>query len=175
MSMRQQPVDNPVFVYGTLREGQSNRRVIEQAIREHRPASVDGLVLYGHGLPYPVATVSNRPAWERVVGEIVWLRRYVRDAALERLDLLEGFVAPGDGRNLFDRVTVTVDYADGGMAFQTRAWCYVANPRWRARLRASGTPIGSGDWLDGLPADPRPRCLVCGEAHDDPPLVLHRG
>jgi len=128
--------------------------------------------MFGHGMRYPVSVASNRPEWHRVVGELTWFKDDLYDEVLARLDLPEGCFGAGDRRNMYDRLTVTADYADGGM-FQTPAWCYVGNPDWRSRLRQQNTPIASGDWLDREDADPGTRCLVCGDAHDDAPLVLH--
>ncbi|TMC10374.1 MAG: gamma-glutamylcyclotransferase [Chloroflexi bacterium] len=52
------------FVYGTLRPGQPNFRVIAPLVVETAPAILHNHVLYGRRLPFPYAT----PGTGRVVG-----------------------------------------------------------------------------------------------------------
>lgn len=53
-------------------------------------------------------------------------------------------MAPGDPRNLYERVPRDVRRADGTMV---RAWVYFAAPRVARELRAAGRPIPGGDWI----------------------------
>ena len=75
----------PVFVYGTLKRGQSNHRLLAQA-RWDGPAAMEGLRLHDLG-PFPMAVQvsSVEAAGCRLQGELVWVDR----ACLAQLDLLE--------------------------------------------------------------------------------------
>ncbi len=96
-----------VFVYGTLRRGGSNHRVIADLLLEVHPASIEGFTLFT-GPSYPGA----RPApGKRVEGEVLLLRNEAE--ALRRLDALEG--------SLYERVRVEAR-TDTGML---GAWTYV--------------------------------------------------
>ena len=73
-----------------------------------------------------------------------------RDEAQRRHESGEPYVVtlgePGDPDNLYERLARDVERTSGGTV---RAWVYVAAPRVTARLRAHGTRIDSGDWVDG--------------------------
>nr|WP_198536276.1 gamma-glutamylcyclotransferase family protein [Streptomyces resistomycificus] len=131
----------PFFVYGTLRPGEANHGLfLRGRTRSEEPGRLVGAVLYdGPGYPYAV--------WGRggvVHGEVVTALPEAYGELLAALDRLEEYV-PGDPRNLYERVECEVTLGGEGRA--VRAWVYVAAPSVAARLRARGTPIGSGDWL----------------------------
>lgn len=130
----------PFFVYGTLRPGESNHDVYVRGSAEAEvPARLAGAVLYeGPGYPYLVEDPEGGP----VRGELIAARPCAYERLLADLDVLEDY-APGDPRNLYERVVREVTLLDGVTA---RAWVYVAAPRVAARLRASGAVIGGGDW-----------------------------
>ncbi|MEU4796943.1 gamma-glutamylcyclotransferase family protein [Streptomyces sp. NPDC023327] len=132
----------PFFVYGTLRPGERNHAVHLRGddVDAQGPALLPGAVLYeGPGYPYAVEDPEAGP----VHGELVTAAPHAHDRLLAALDLLEEY-APGDPRNLYDRVTREVTRtADGATV---RAWVYVAAPRVTAYLRASGAVIEGGDW-----------------------------
>ncbi|MET7652318.1 gamma-glutamylcyclotransferase family protein [Streptomyces sp. NPDC005486] len=160
----------PFFVYGTLRPGEVNHDLFlrGRTLREE-PARLAGAVLYqGPGYPY---AVEDRGGW--VTGSLVTPLPQAYGELLAELDRLEEY-APGDPRNLYERVTrevridvetglglglgtgagtemgtgVTVEAREGGSAsLPVRAWVYVAAPAVAARLRARGKLIESGDWL----------------------------
>ncbi|MFF5265367.1 gamma-glutamylcyclotransferase [Actinomadura viridis] len=76
----------PVFVYGTLRRGEGNHRLlVPHAVAIH-PAELTGHRLYSQGLPY----VASGDAADAVVGEIVRLNPQTYDIAMKQLDGLEG-------------------------------------------------------------------------------------
>ncbi|MFJ1805090.1 MULTISPECIES: gamma-glutamylcyclotransferase family protein [unclassified Streptomyces] len=156
----------PFFVYGTLRPGEVNHDLFlrGRTVREE-PALLAGAVLYqGPGYPYAVEERGGR-----VTGSLVTPLPQAYGELLAALDRLEEY-APGDPRNLYERVTrevqidvetglgtgagtgmgmgVTVEARGGGSAsLPVRAWVYVAAPAVAARLRARGKLIESGDWL----------------------------
>ncbi|GAA3137679.1 gamma-glutamylcyclotransferase family protein [Streptomyces rectiviolaceus] len=130
----------PFFVYGTLRPGEPNHDVhLRGSVAAETPARLVGAVLYeGPGYPYLVEDPEGGP----VRGELIAALPSAYERLLAELDVLEDY-APGDPRNLYERVVREVTLLDGTAA---RAWVYVAAPRVAARLRASGAVIGGGDW-----------------------------
>ncbi|WP_370418177.1 gamma-glutamylcyclotransferase family protein [Streptomyces sp. QH1-20] len=131
----------PVFVYGTLRPGQGNhRRLLAGRTTAEEPARLRGAVLYaGPGYPYAVSA----PAESVIRGDLLTLAPARYAELLAALDELEGY-APGDPRNLYERVAREV-LPDGGGT--VRAWVYLAADRLARRLRDEGTPLPGGDWL----------------------------
>jgi gamma-glutamylcyclotransferase (GGCT)/AIG2-like uncharacterized protein YtfP len=129
----------PFFVYGTLRPGEHNHdHFLRGRTESEEPAMMHGLVLYdGPGYPYAVEEPGGV-----VTGEVVTARPEAYGELLRALDRLEDY-APGDPRNLYERVAREVTRADGTAV---RAWVYVAAPAVAARLRARGKLIESGDW-----------------------------
>jgi gamma-glutamylcyclotransferase (GGCT)/AIG2-like uncharacterized protein YtfP len=132
----------PFFVYGTLRPGGPNHApFLRGRTLAEEPARLAGAVLYdGPGYPY---AVEERGDSGTVHGELVTTRPEAYPALLAALDRLEEF-APGDPRNLYERVAREVVRESDGTAVQ--AWVYVAAPSVAARLRARGKLIESGDW-----------------------------
>lgn len=131
----------PFFVYGTLRPGERNHDIhLRGSVEAEAPARLSGAVLYeGPGFPYLVEGPEGAP----VRGELITALPSAYDRLLAGLDVLEDY-APGDPRNLYERVVREVTLLDGGVTVP--AWVYVAAPRVAARLRASGVVIGGGDW-----------------------------
>ncbi|MFH8485863.1 gamma-glutamylcyclotransferase family protein [Streptomyces longisporoflavus] len=130
----------PFFVYGTLRPGEPNHGAcLRGRVAAEAPARLAGALLYeGPGYPYVVEDPGGGP----VRGELITAVPSAYERLLADLDVLEVY-APGDPRNLYERVRREVTLLDGTTA---RAWVYVAAPRVAARLRASGTVIEGGDW-----------------------------
>ncbi|WP_369217926.1 gamma-glutamylcyclotransferase family protein [Streptomyces flavofungini] len=131
----------PFFVYGTLRPGEPNHAAyLLGRVSTEEPAVLPGAALYeGPGYPYAVEDRASGP----IRGELVTAVPAAHDPLLAALDLLEVY-APGDPRNLYERVVREVTRTADGSTVP--AWVYVAAPRVAARLRASGTLIGGGDW-----------------------------
>ncbi|MES5821280.1 gamma-glutamylcyclotransferase family protein [Streptomyces sp. RG80] len=129
----------PFFVYGTLRPGEVNHDAfLLGRTAAEEPARLDGAVLYdGPGYPYAVADPGT------IHGDLVTARPGDYAELLVALDRLEEY-APGDPRNLYERVTrKVVRVADGSTVL---AWVYIAAPTVAARLRTHGERIESGDW-----------------------------
>jgi gamma-glutamylcyclotransferase (GGCT)/AIG2-like uncharacterized protein YtfP len=150
--LRKTPVIPPIttirlFVYGTLKRGYHNHRLVPQAaaiqpawtwgrlwhLRAGYPAlEVPDRLILAHGSdqprrdarlqvttpPFPVG--KPKGDWDWVSGELVTLA----DPAvnLPPIDRLEGFRANGS-RSFYDRVLVTVWVNDGGLEPVT-AWTY---------------------------------------------------
>ncbi|MFE6171994.1 gamma-glutamylcyclotransferase family protein [Streptomyces sp. NPDC056464] len=132
----------PFFVYGTLRPGEPNHDAfLRGRTLAEEPARWEGALLYdGPGYPY-VVEESGREG--TVYGDLVTARPEEYPALLAALDRLEEY-APGDPRNLYERLARKVVRAADGTAVQ--AWVYVAAPSVAARLRTRGKLIESGDW-----------------------------
>ncbi|MFH0519013.1 gamma-glutamylcyclotransferase family protein [Streptomyces sp. M41] len=132
----------PFFVYGTLRPGEPNHdRFLRGRTLAEEPARLVGAHLYdGPGYPY---AVDEPGAAGTVRGELVTARPEEYPALLAALDRLEEY-APGDARNLYERIAREVIRTADATA--VRAWVYVAAPSVAARLRARGTLLDGGDW-----------------------------
>jgi gamma-glutamylcyclotransferase (GGCT)/AIG2-like uncharacterized protein YtfP len=134
---------NAFFVYGTLRPGQWNFRLIAPLVVETMPATLHDHILYGRRLPFPYAV----PGSGRVVGDLLMVNPTRTPEALRILDALEGYVGEGLP-NHYERRPVSVVTARGTQ----RAWVYLAGIG-AARL-SPGQVIPTGDWLEV--ADRRP-------------------
>ncbi len=144
--MTTEPERLPFFVYGTLRPGQANHaRILCGRTAREEPARIGGALLYdGPGYPYAV----SGPPDAVVHGALVLPRDADYGEVCATLDRLEDY-APGDPRNLYERVVTEARCQDGTTV---RAWVYLAAAPLAARLRATGTPIDGGDWLRGTAA-----------------------
>ncbi|MFE3829025.1 gamma-glutamylcyclotransferase family protein [Streptomyces sp. NPDC059092] len=144
----------PFFVYGTLRCGEHNHGLFPRGrtVREELARLTGALLYEGPGYPYAVEDPGpvNGPG-PVVVGELVTAEDDVYGELLAVLDELEGFGAPGDPRNLYERTARDVLRADGTTA---RAWVYCAAPRVARELRRRGRLIAGGDWIAHLTVDP---------------------
>ncbi|GES29371.1 gamma-glutamylcyclotransferase family protein [Streptomyces angustmyceticus] len=138
--MTTEPERLPFFVYGTLRPGEANHAwALRGRTAAEEPAHIGGALLYdGPGYPY----ATRGPAGAVVHGTLVRPRDSDYDEVRATLDRLEDY-APGDPRNVYERVCTEAVCADGRTV---RAWVYLAADRLAARLRATGTPIEGGDW-----------------------------
>ncbi len=123
-STAQELVDR-IFVYGSLRQGQTARSLIAEYIGASEPATLPG-TLWALPDGYPVITKGDTP----IVGELIQLSDLT--AALPLLDAYEG---DNYSRNLQQAET-----RDGSKRW---AWVYtVANDS----LLEGGIVIESGDW-----------------------------
>ncbi|MBK3574894.1 gamma-glutamylcyclotransferase [Streptomyces sp. MBT65] len=135
------PSQFPFFVYGTLRPGEPNHdQYLRGRTDSEERARLHGAALYeGPGYPYAVEAPGSV-----VRGELVTAHPEAYPRLLRELDRLEDY-APGDPRNLYERVEREVTREADGTA--VRAWVYFAAPAVTAALRAHGRLIESGDWL----------------------------
>ncbi|HLL21386.1 MAG TPA: gamma-glutamylcyclotransferase family protein [Kofleriaceae bacterium] len=117
-----------LFVYGTLRQGQTARSLLANSVKKSTPAWTSGQI-YAFPMGYP--GFSDADARGRVVGEVVWLTDLAATFGL--LDAYEG--------EDFARVIKQVTTASGE---QLWAWIYtLADPA----ATQHGTLIGDGDWV----------------------------
>ncbi|WP_270180699.1 gamma-glutamylcyclotransferase family protein [Alkalihalobacillus sp. CinArs1] len=119
-----------VFVYGTLRKGESNHRVIEGARLLESYSWTSGK-LYDTGAGYPALFQSEEGV---VYGEVY----EVNDTFLSRIDVLEGF-QEGRRANLYDRIIQPV-YSKGK---QYDAITYVMKTK-----PSTFRKIDSGNWTE---------------------------
>lgn len=133
----------PLFVYGTLRNGERNHYVIRNAIQHSEPAFANGLSL--HALPtYPVAVHTICLAPESTIdalpvyGELFTIRPYLYHETLQYLDEFEGFYGE---TSFYHRRAALVETLDGALV---EAWIYVGNPTYASDYASS--LILHGDW-----------------------------
>ena len=118
-----------LFVYGTLRTGQTARSLIADHVARAVPAFSTGALV---AFPDYPGLLDDVPGV--VVGELVWLVELA--AAFALIDAYEG----DDFIRILKRV-----HLEGGD--EDWAWCYVlADPR----MAADGTPVPDGDWVRWL-------------------------
>jgi gamma-glutamylcyclotransferase (GGCT)/AIG2-like uncharacterized protein YtfP len=128
----------PVFVYGTLRRGQHNYRLLrDRTVAEH-PAVLPGHALHDAGLPYVVPGTAA----DRVVGELMVVHPSHYAEVLQALDWLEGH-RPGQPSH-YVRVRATVQVRDRPHEREVEAWVYLAGERFQP---SAATLVASGDWL----------------------------
>jgi gamma-glutamylaminecyclotransferase len=117
-----------VFVYGSLRQGQGNHRILLGANLVGVGQTVQRFHMRDLGA-FP--GIVPAPDGGAIVGEVY----EVPPTTLARLDRLEGVPA------FYRRERVTVDLADGRLV---RAWVYVLPPE----SVADRPTIPGGDWVE---------------------------
>lgn len=129
-------VQRPVFVYGTLRPGQANYRLLAARTDREEPAIAPGLALFGWGFPYavPVRGAST-------VGVLITITPDLYRDVLIDLDHLEGYRPNRPDRSHYIRQARTVLIAAGD---SHTAWVYLAGP---GIDPASMRRIPDDDWL----------------------------
>ena len=117
-----------LFVYGTMRQGQTARSLVANSITKSAKAFTSGQI-YAFPMGYPGYTEGDGKG--RVVGEILWLTDLAATFGL--LDAYEG--------EDFARVIKQITTESGEELW---AWIYtLADP---AAIKL-GTPIEDGDWV----------------------------
>jgi gamma-glutamylcyclotransferase (GGCT)/AIG2-like uncharacterized protein YtfP len=150
---------HPVFVYGTLRSGQGNHRLMSDAVEELHTATAEGVGIYGAHRGFPYAVEHDDPD-ARTVGEVIWLTQDNRGSqARESLDHLEGFDSDRPSTSHYERTLRTVKYTnDAGETHNVQAWIYLARG-WSKSQLVESDRIDHGDWVEAKNSyrDPRPR------------------
>jgi gamma-glutamylcyclotransferase (GGCT)/AIG2-like uncharacterized protein YtfP len=142
-----QDVVNRLFVYGTLRTGQTARSLIGEHVVDAEPATMIGrLWAFPDGYPGFLPD-GDRP----VIGELVTLGDLA--SAFPLLDAYEG--------TDFERTLQRARLADGTVHW---AWVYCIANR---DTVAQGEPIDGGDWVAFLASDRR-RQASGGDPDPDP-------
>ncbi len=128
----------PFFVYGTLRQGFGNDRILDGIdVAFDKGASMLGAKMTTVGFPY-VWLVQDQTYF--VTGEIVRIDPANYEKAVRRLDALEGYFGP-DRPNHYDRVITTVRDAAGR---DVKVFTYLVDEQTASR----GRPVESGDFAD---------------------------
>ena len=130
----------PFFVYGTLRRGQGNHRVVEADLEGVRDARLVGHVLYGYGLPYIAA--CGDPG-STVAGDLLLVAPARYERALQKLDRLEGYDPPRYAMYVRTRVRAAFRAGPDGAWQECDAWAYLGGDSFRYDPRLV---IESGDW-----------------------------
>jgi len=124
-----------VFVYGTLKSGQSNYPLIQDLVRFTMNASIHGK-LYDLG-PYPAVI----PGQASVYGELVAFTDFAE--AIRRMDDLEDYYGPGHPSNEYDRLLIAAKTSDG---LEHSCYCYFYKDA--LSVSASGKFLKNGIWPD---------------------------
>jgi gamma-glutamylcyclotransferase (GGCT)/AIG2-like uncharacterized protein YtfP len=130
-----------VFVYGTLRSGQSAHYLIEGRTYHEvltRMPLVDMYMKSGTSYPYAVPNSRNTTG---IVGENMFIKPELYDDTMARLDRYERY-DPAKPVNDMEYVRTQMRTREG-----VSSWIYVTSPRISEYLRTYGTFISSGDYL----------------------------
>ncbi len=122
-----------LFVYGTLRNGQTARSLVANQIVDAHPATTTGTI-YAFPMGHPGYVEEGTGL---VHGEVLWLTELAATFGL--LDAYEG----DDFARMIRQVTLA-ERADGAGAEVVWAWIYVLSDPGAAKL---GTRIEDGDWV----------------------------
>lgn len=125
---------HPIFVYGTFREAESNRHVIEPFAITTRPARLHGVELY-YVDPYPMAVDGD----EQVEGELVTLGNDDYANALAALDGFEGYDPVLDSGVYRRRLRDVEDLKSGETV---EAWVYLGD----RSVVGQHPRVEGGDW-----------------------------
>jgi gamma-glutamylcyclotransferase (GGCT)/AIG2-like uncharacterized protein YtfP len=119
-----------VFVYGTLRKGESNDHYLNQANCIEKNCFIEGTLFDTNwGYPALLQTRGKVP----VAGELY----EVTEEELKELDLLEDYMENGNN-NLYDRIIATIQTSNG----EREAIVYVMN-----EAKEHFIPIKENDWV----------------------------
>ena len=141
------PLPDRLFVYGTLRPGQSAFKRFCRETLTVDPAVASGS-LYVLPAGYPVLvlpeSVSEPPARHRpgsVRGDVMSF-----SDMQDRLELLDAYEEVGGERSEYVRTIIDVRLLGSGRT--VRSWAYACLPGKAAALAAAARLISSGDWAD---------------------------
>ncbi|MCK5021000.1 MAG: gamma-glutamylcyclotransferase [Candidatus Peribacteraceae bacterium] len=121
-------MSHKVFVYGTLKVGHGNHRLLEGSKQLGEYTTPPKYSMYSLG-GYPGVTDEGETA---IQGELY----EVNDNTFERLDMLEGYdpARVKDGRGFYDRIEI--DTPEG------KAWMYTITKRYVTDKQ----PMSEGHW-----------------------------
>lgn len=127
----------PVFVYGTLRQGQQNYDLLRNRTVTELHAHITDMQLYSVGA-FPMMVHGNG----LVHGDLLELQPFLYDHLLRKLDHNEGYVPNHHDRSLYRRQLVVVHV---NATNSTRmAWAYLGQAN---QIDRGCTHIESGDWV----------------------------
>lgn len=142
----------PFFVYGTLRPGRGNYRIIEQAVVRVRPALLPGYRLYDHDLPYAGVPIGLQDGACDLRGDLLYMVPGTEEAALEVLDGLEGYEPPYTAG--YVRCALGVRALDGKGPQRVTAWVYLGGALFTYSRQYL---VPSGDFLQTRKAPQAPK------------------
>jgi len=123
----------PIFVYGTLKEGEHNFRLLEGRLDGVETAELRGFEMYSvHGM-FP-AIMEGKGA---VKGQLIYIHPELYHKVMRKVDRLEGYSENNPGASMYVRKQVFVINSEGNTE---PAWVYIWN------RKAPGKKIPSGEW-----------------------------
>lgn len=130
----------PVLVYGTLRPGQPNHRLLRNRSRYLGDTTVSGYEMYDNGAyPYAVDALPD----QSIMVSVIDVFPHVWRSVIDDLDMLEGFYGIGAENHYFRRA---VPYVLDGE--RREGWLFVADTYTRGLIARRHLPlVPSGDWL----------------------------
>ena len=112
------PQHLPMFVFGTLRYGESNHHFLEHRYHKRLAAELDGYANVESEIGYPMIDLNSG---DSVTGELFFLSEQCYDKTLIEIDELE-LLPPGELiGEWYERTTVSVSTTEGDFT----AWAYV--------------------------------------------------
>ncbi len=148
----------PVFVYGTLRPGQGNHHMMEDAVADTFEGKVTGVGIYGAHQGFPYASEHEDPS-AYVIGNVINLTDDQEGwKARQSMDHLEGFSKDHPSSSHYERILKEVEIVTPAGGRETvKAWIYLARGPSRDQLRESDR-IPDGDWVEARKVyrEPRP-------------------
>jgi gamma-glutamylcyclotransferase (GGCT)/AIG2-like uncharacterized protein YtfP len=123
----------PLFVYGTLKRGESNYpSFLAGRTRNEQPATLAGAALFSEGAyPYLVVSSDLVAASDSVSGTVMHIQPEHYPTVLQQIDRLEDYI-PGDPASEYERIQCQVQTPSGSVI----AWTYTAGARALALVRA---------------------------------------
>lgn len=129
---------NKIFVYGTLLPGEPNARLLAGINFTTTEDTMTGDLYDAGAFPFAILAGTG-PAV--IHGAVYSFAPEIMEAVLSRLDELEGYYAPGNPSNLYDRVEVTTGKGE-------RVYVYETSPRRRATITTKLPRIPGGSWVE---------------------------
>lgn len=126
-----------LFVYGTLKRGESHHSLVERCVRSIRRASVPGRLLDVGDFP---ALIDGEG---RAYGELFEFDALDVPRILELVDRLEGFLPGDEVTSLFERRVVQVTTEDGSVH---AAYAYLYNLHLPLIPLESLRQVHGGEW-----------------------------
>jgi gamma-glutamylcyclotransferase (GGCT)/AIG2-like uncharacterized protein YtfP len=134
----------PVFVYGTLRQGQGNNRVVSGGAQQYAYGELRGIGIYGAGRGFPYAA-EHESDYTKTRGEIIWLSDDIHgEQARQGMDWLEGFNSDNPMSSHYERRLHVA--TDKGSGEPVKVWVYLARGSAKSQLQERDR-IVHGDWI----------------------------